>query len=253
MQAEFRQLEEIIKARCRRGPVYYLADVGNWGDALIRMGTIKFLADIGIEYQEITQASRRGRWLPWRRKGTFLLGGSGAWCSFWSHGLHAVKKVRHYFEHVVVLPSTFELKIAFRKVDLFARDRFESLVNAPAARFCHDMAFCLRPQASASGTGTGWFLRTDKERTGALPFPPENLDLSALGHHLTPVEPFFEAIARYAVVHTDRLHVAIATCLLGRELHLYPGAYFKNRALFRSSIEGQFPNTHFHEDSRPPA
>jgi hypothetical protein len=44
--------------------------------------------------------------------------------------------------------------------------------------------------------------------------------------------------------------VAIAACLLGRELHLHPGGYFKNRAVFRSSIEGRFPNAHFHEDAR---
>jgi exopolysaccharide biosynthesis predicted pyruvyltransferase EpsI len=247
MQAEFRQLEATLKDRCQRGPVYFLADIGNWGDSLIRSGTHRFLAEIGIEYQETAHVSRGGRWLPWRRKGTLLFGGSGAWCNFWSHGLQTMKRVGHLFEHVVVLPSTFELKVDFPKVDLFARDRFESMVNAPAARFCHDMAFCLRPQASASGSGTGWFLRTDKESARARPLPPDNLDLSAQGDHQTPVEPFFEAIARYAVIHTDRLHVAIATCLLGRELHLYPGGYFKNRALFRSSIEGRFPNTHFHE------
>jgi exopolysaccharide biosynthesis predicted pyruvyltransferase EpsI len=253
MQAEFRQLEEIVKARCQRGPVYFLADIGNWGDALIRMGTLRFLAGIGIEYQEISQASRRRRWLPWRRKGTLLFGGSGAWCRLWSHGHRAVKKVHNYFEHVVVLPSTFEFKVRFRKVDLFARDRFESLANAPAARFCHDMAFCVRPQATASGSGTGWFLRTDGESAHRIAIPAGNYDISLDGNHLSEAGPFFDAVAKYAVIHTDRLHVAIAACLLGRELHLYPGSYFKNRAVFRSSIEGRFPNAHFHEESHLPA
>ncbi|MEO8031199.1 MAG: hypothetical protein ABJC74_14015 [Gemmatimonadota bacterium] len=251
MKAEFAHLEATLKAVGQRGPVLYLADYGNWGDGLIRAGTRRFLADIGIEYTETQHVSRGERWLPWRRKGTLLYGGSGAWCNFWSHGQQTIQKVGHLFEHVVVLPSTFEMKLDLPKIDLFCRDRFESQANAPAAVFCHDMAFCLGPQDYPAGTGTGWFLRTDKESANRLPIPASNVDLSLLGDHLSPAGPFFEAIAKYDVIHTDRLHVAIGACLVGRELHLYPGGYFKNRALFRSSMEGHFPNVHFHETAGP--
>lgn len=247
MNDEFRELGQTLQAVCRDGPVYYLPNLGNWGDGLIRAGTLRFLSQTGIPYQEIEHVSRGKRWLPWRRRGTLIYGGGGAWCNLWSHSLQTIQRVGGLFQQVVVLPSTFELKVDLPKATLFCRDRFESQANAPAARFCHDMAFFLGPQQAPPGSGTGWFLRTDQESAHGLPIPSDNIDLSLRGDHRSEAGPFFEAIARFAVVHTDRLHVAIATCLLGRELHLYPGGYFKNRAVFRSSIEGRFPSTHFHE------
>jgi len=55
------------------------------------------------------------------------------------------------------------------------------------------------------------------------------------------VQEFFDALAPYDSIHTDRLHVAIASCLLGKKLTVYPGSYFKNEAVFRSSMDGLFP------------
>ena len=46
MHKEFLLLEEVIKEKCENGPVYYLANPGNFGDSLIRYGTIKFFKDI---------------------------------------------------------------------------------------------------------------------------------------------------------------------------------------------------------------
>ncbi|HTO73707.1 MAG TPA: polysaccharide pyruvyl transferase family protein [Gemmatimonadales bacterium] len=247
MNTEFDQLRETLLATCRSGPVFYLPNLGNWGDGLIRAGTLRFLQQAGIGFTEIEHVSRAERWLPWKRKGTLIYGGGGAWSSLWSHSFRTIKRVGHLFERVVVLPSSFELRVSLPRVILYCRDRFESQVNAPAAHFCHDMAFFLGQQSAPSGSGVGWFLRTDAESAHGLPIPEGNVDLSQLGSHLTPVEPFFQALAKYAVIHTDRLHVAIASCLLGRELHLYPGAYFKNRAVFQSSIEGRFPRVHFHD------
>jgi len=249
VNGEFDQLRQTLQAACRDGPVCYLPNLGNWGDGLIRAGTLRFLEQSGIPFQEVEHVSRGQRWLPWRRRGTLIYGGGGAWSNLWSHSMRTLKRVGHLFQHAVVLPSSFELRVDFPKVNLFCRDRFESQINAPAALFCHDMAFCLGPQSAPAGSGTGWFLRIDAESAHGLPIPPGNVDLSQLGNHLSPPGPFFDAIAKYAVVHTDRLHVAIATCLLGRELHLYPGAYFKNRAVFQSSIEGRFPNVYFHPSS----
>jgi CDP-glycerol glycerophosphotransferase len=248
MAPEFERLAQTLKSVGARRPVYFLPGLGNWGDGLIRAGTLKFFDEIGLEYIETAHVSRGKRWLPWKRKGSLIYGGGGGWCNFWSQGLVTMERISHLFEEVVVLPSTFELTVDLPRVHLFCRDQFESRQHAPAATFCHDMAFCLGPQDYPAGSGTGWFLRTDKESAHRLPIGAGNRDLSVEGTHLSPPEPFFAAVAQYAAIHTDRLHVAIATCLLGRELHLYPGGYFKNRALFRSSIEGRFPNAHFHGD-----
>ena len=38
----------------------------------------------------------------------------------------------------------------------------------------------------------------------------------------------------------DRLHVAILACLLHKRVHFYNGGYFKNEAVFRSSMRDYF-------------
>ena len=116
----------------------------------------------------------------------------------------------------------------------------------PEASFCHDMAFYLSPTTHPDGHGVGSFFRMDNERSGNFPIPPENRDISHEGNERCEVAPFFSAIARYEVIHTDRLHVAIAACLLGRELHFYSGLYFKNEATYLSSMKGRYPDAHFH-------
>ena len=42
------------------------------------------------------------------------------------------------------------------------------------------------------------------------------------------------------IIHTDRLHVAILACLLHKRVHFYKGGYFKNEAVFRSSMRDYF-------------
>lgn len=49
-------------------------------------------------------------------------------------------------------------------------------------------------------------------------------------------------VARYEAVTTDRLHVAIAGALLGRDVALAANRYFKNRAVYEHSLRDRFPN-----------
>ena len=64
MQNRFSLLEGTIKAECGRGPVYYFANFGNWGDGLIRHGTLKFFQDINLNYKEIKLPEKAARRLP---------------------------------------------------------------------------------------------------------------------------------------------------------------------------------------------
>lgn len=59
MKLEYLQMEETIKNLCGSQPVYYFANPGNWGDGLIRAGTIKFFNDIGLKYKEIKEYRRK--------------------------------------------------------------------------------------------------------------------------------------------------------------------------------------------------
>ncbi len=247
MDAAFAALAEFLKDRCARGPVIYFANPGNWGDAVIRHGTLTFLRDIGLRFQEIRS------WKQWTAPrpegGTVLYGGGGGWSRLWVHSQQLVTKFAASHP-VIVLPSSYELRFSIAGATFFRRDRWGSKATMPEALFCHDMAFYLdrRLASSGKGEGRGCFLRVDAESAGLIHMPPENDDISFRGGSYCDLAPFYAAVDRFSEIHTDRLHVAIAACLLGKELHMYPGCYFKNRDVYRSSIEGRFENTTFHGD-----
>jgi exopolysaccharide biosynthesis predicted pyruvyltransferase EpsI len=252
MQKEYTQLAQVILDKSWRRPFYFMNNRGNWGDGLIRQGTLKFFQDIGFRYYELS--SRKGRvtqlvnyYLPLILKGTLIYGGGAGWTNLWQKSYKTMNNIASSYQQVIVLPSTFEKWVNFPNIIYFSRDCFESMQITPQAKFCHDMAFYLERQSTGKGSGEGFFFRKDIESSGRIPIPPENVDLSSQGNHLTPVEAFFNAIDRYRVIFTDRLHVAIAACLLKKEIHLYPGSYFKNKAVYRSSMEGIYENVYFHE------
>ncbi len=247
MQEQFNILEEILKTECGSGPVYYLPNPGNWGDGLIRYGTLKFLNDIGLNYKELTRNIIN--WFsPVYKGGTVIYGGGGGWCELWHHSAKYVSLLRHRFK-VIVLPSTFESSYSIPGITFFRRDVFESRQRMPDAVFCHDMAFYIGNQffRKMAGTGKGYFFRCDAESADKISIPASNIDISMKGTHLSEVSQFFDEINRFAVIYTDRLHVSIAACLLKKELHFYPGSYFKNQAVYLSSIKDYFDNVHFHD------
>lgn len=248
MQIEYLLLEEKIKSIAGSGPVYYLANPGNWGDGLIRAGSIKFFKDIDLKYKELTLNKKE--WiLPFMTGGTVIYGGGGAWCDYWNEGEKYISKLQKRFK-IIVLPSSYEKHYSYPgNVTFFSRDKHESLQNMPNSEFCHDMAFYLGKMEAPKGSGVGYFFRTDVESSNKIEIPSSNRDISLEGHHYSEMYPFLKAISEYEVIQTDRLHVAIAGALLGREVHLYPGSYFKIRAIYESSIKDYFDNVKFHLNS----
>lgn len=98
--------------------------------------------------------------------------------------------------------------------------------------------------------------RTDIEsRVAGL--PPGNLDVSrvfpngmATAAEATDATRFMlRFLGDFRVVNTDRLHVAILSALLGKEVHLYDNSYGKNSAVFRASLAARFPAMVFHSNS----
>lgn len=247
-RSEFSILEELLLTRQQQGPIYYYHNPGNWGDALIRFGTLLFFQDIGLRYTEVKSWKRWAWLLPRLRGGTLLFGGGGAWSNYWPYGFKFVSKQSKYF-HSIVLPSTFADSFDIANVIYFCRDEYESKTNMPDSIFCHDMAFYaedwIARRRVPSPKGIGNFFRTDREKLPSVTVPKDNVDLSALGNHMTPIESFVDKIAHHQVINTDRLHVAIAASCLGCETNLYPSDYFKSLAIYRSSISKRYPKTHF--------
>ncbi len=247
MHKEFLLLENKIKEISENQPVYYYANRGNLGDALIRYGTFKFFESTGIKYKELKTQNKREWFIPVIRGGTLIYGGGGAWCTLFNNGLRFINRVHKYFKKIIILPSTYEITSQFPNVTYFCRDKYESKINNPSAIFCHDMAFFIKRKSSDSGNGVGYLFRTDKESTGKIDIPLQNIDISKNGNHFSDINPFFNEIAKYSVIHTDRLHVAIIACLFEKEVHLYPSSYFKIKAIYLSSIKKNFENVYFHE------
>ncbi len=258
MQNSFNNLEKILKKKCKGAPVYYLSNPGNWGDALIRQGTLKFFKKIDLDYKELSfkelidldsTKSSKGWFSLFRKKATVIYGGGGAWCKLWNHSVGYVSKLQGKY-NVIVLPSTYESVYTIPDTIFLTRDKFESKQNMPQSTFCHDMAFYIGDDfvSGKKGEGEGYFFRTDKESANQINFPLRNHDISLDGNHFSDISSFFESIDKFSTIYTDRLHVSIAAALLGKKVHLYPGSYFKNRAVYLSSLKDYFDNIIFHED-----
>jgi exopolysaccharide biosynthesis predicted pyruvyltransferase EpsI len=249
MLDSFKALEDVIKTECGNGPVYYLPNYGNWGDGLIRHGTLKFFSDINLEFREMTTINKD--WiLPVLRGGTAIYGGGGSWCKYWDRGQFYTQRLQKRF-NVIVLPSTYESNYSIRKTTFFRRDEYESKIRMPDSFFCHDMAFYIARDfvnRKGEGNGAGYFFRTDGESALGGQLPASNRDLSLEGHQRSDTAQFFSVINSFSIIHTDRLHVSIAACLLGKETHIYAGSYFKNQAVYLSSMKNHFENVHFHEN-----
>ena len=220
-----------------------MPNTGNWGDGLINEGAQHFFSFFDIPFKTIRSLEDL-RW-PFVRDRLFVYGGGGSWCAYWGQGPKKVAIAAKRFRRVIVMPSTYEGAYDIPGVTLYCRDRFQSLSNNTHAKFCHDMAFFINDFKSTNGNGTGFFFRTDKESAGVIDIPESNIDLSLNGSHKTAVSGFFEQLLPYEIIETDRLHVAIAGCLLGKKVRIYSGGYFKNEAVYHSTLKEFYPQCTF--------
>lgn len=256
--AEYADLAEFIRTKARGRKIFYAPNTGNWGDALIHFGTLQFLARSDISYRQLSRhdifnltlaIAPTGLQLP----GTVLLaGGGGAWCNNYSVSRDFLSRCAALFEHVIVLPTTYALPaldLAPEQVTYFRRDQHHSADTIPQSLFCHDMAFFLELDGWI-GTETlpsGNFFREDCERHPAAMPPADNLDISLMGDEQRHPLPFFRLLAKHRNIRTDRMHVAIASCLMGIPCELRPGNYPKSHDLFLSTIAPHFDNCSFIE------
>jgi len=250
MRKEFLLLEKIIKEKTKNSKIYYLHNPGNYGDSLIRYGTMKFFDDIGLNFKELkTFNLLKPEW--WgtlvNPNSTLIFAGSGAWCKFYNRE-DFIKKISKRFKQVIILPSTFEIAPNISNAIFFSRDKYESMENMPSSFFCHDMAFYIETIESEKGNGIGYFFRKDIESLNKVNIPPQNTDISLKGNHLSPIFDFINEISKFKIIYTDRLHVAIGASLLKKEVHLFPNSYFKNKAIYLSSLKPFYENVYFHEN-----
>jgi len=83
MKEQFVNLYNTIRNNSNCNNIYYLANADNWGDALIRQGTLKFFQDFDINVTELKWSKPDWIW-PVINGGLVLYGGGGAWCRNWN-------------------------------------------------------------------------------------------------------------------------------------------------------------------------
>lgn len=249
MFKEFELLAKKIKKECHSNTIYYLPNPGNWGDALIRYATLSFLNDNSIPFSEL-RLTRKIDWIkPLFKRGILVYGGGGAWCKNWNHAYNILLKKKFLFSKLIVLPSTFELKYDLPNTIFFRRDQYGSKINMPESLFCHDMVFYLKNKIKPSQKANkqiGNFFRVDHEGLKNQ-IPDNNIDITHDKNVYDPIEPFIEILSMYEIINTDKLHIAILGSLLNKKVNFYSGNYFKNKAVYLSSIKNNFPETRFFE------
>jgi len=252
---EFDVLAETIRTISKRRELVFIPSPGNWGDALINVGTEQFLAANGFAPRVL----KRDEFLaeidvgakPFKNA-VVLVGGGGGWCENWHSTRNFLEAIGTIVRDIIVLPTTYELSVDHSRrsnVIYFRRDNGGSKAVAPHSTFCHDMAFFLdvdrlEPEPHA------WRIkafRGDKERSPDAHSTEPSVDISMLGNSYHGVRPFFQILSRFDVIHTDRLHVAIAGSMLGKRAVLMPGNYAKARDVWSSSLEPNFANAKFKE------
>lgn len=243
---------DIIEFAKGYNEVYVLKNIGNRGDKLIELGMLQYFSNykIKVNLLEFNDTSKEGDLL--------FVSGGGAFCNNWSHMIQAVKKRYHQFKKIVLLPSTFDLSSKTVRdwasnlpdhVIVFCREEESHKQMSQVAKNVYlsiDTAFYFNfEKYKKQGYGNLVCFRKDSESSRNVPFIKDchhREDLSS--GNSEDYKYFLNTIAKYENVYTDRLHVAIAATMLGKNVILYSNSYFKNESIFNYSLR-HYPNVKF--------
>lgn len=132
------------------------------------------------------------------------------------------------------------------------RERFlpiissKSMITRNAKRVVRHMIYAIKNWRTPS---TLYAFRDDVEKTNFM-IPNANIDLSQAfsGDGITEWQSHevtyrvLRFINRYKSVHTNRLHVGIASLLMGKKVYFYDNSYGKNRFVYENSLKDRFKN-----------
>jgi len=224
---------------------------GNYGDSFIWHGTIKLLEqlNIGVNYTEIDSNILND---------VLFIDGGGNLVDYYSDVRNFLEKKKELYKEIVILPHTIYgenqkklLNSLNNNVVIFCREMSSFVFVKKYANKCqvymwHDCAFYNDfSNIKIKGKGILNAFRKDIE-SARDKILEDNFDLSYNGYAKKPLDQFLNKINEFEVINTDRLHVGIVGALLGKTVNLYPNSYFKNRAVYESSLIN-IPNVKFIE------
>jgi exopolysaccharide biosynthesis predicted pyruvyltransferase EpsI len=244
--------------------IYYCANPGNAGDALIAFATHQVFKRNGIEFKKL-------KWNKTVKNKIVFYGGGGnlrrvpLLTKVETASIHFLRNNVYQNEEFIILPHTINayadvllnapahLKIICREKTSyqFVYHNFPYKNNIFLSR---DMAFNINYELyKKPGTGILNCFRNDIERTEIIP-PSDNNDLSrnwgsgGWSNNQSArkiANNFIEEISKYEQINTNRLHVAIVGAMIGKRVNLYPNSYYKNKSIYEYSMKKYFSNVKF--------
>jgi exopolysaccharide biosynthesis predicted pyruvyltransferase EpsI len=247
----------------------YIPNNGNMGDILIAKATFDFFENNKIKYRPF-----KGR-----PADNIVYGGGGIWNEYYKNSWIKFLPFFCNAKKVVILPSSFyncpELtKILDERFTVFCREK-QSYDYLTAAKtnakiiLDHDMVFYMSEKALLGTINiydkkallklsgdlnkvplAAKFMRSDIEKNNDC---ESDMDLSSYlsnDEFITPKEADFGAKVMLSVVDgvnaviTDRLHIAIAGALLGKQVYMLDNSYKKLSEVYKHSLS-VLPNVHF--------
>lgn len=248
----------------------YIPNPGNMGDMLIAFATLGFFDQNGIKYKLNTGTPDK----------YIVYGGGGIWTAdYHEHWIRLLDSFRDA-ERVIILPSSFNncpdlIDALDERFVVFCRERqsyeyMKSQNTRAKIILDHDMAFRINDKTlrnplpagpdemallnrlrTSRINKTAWFTRRDCESAGSY---QSDIDLSSYvyGSDTAPrawidftAMLMLETVARANTIVTDRLHVAIAGILTGRNVFMLDNSYKKLSNVYQHTIESQNKNVKF--------
>ncbi|MBU2260287.1 polysaccharide pyruvyl transferase family protein, partial [Patescibacteria group bacterium] len=223
---------------------------GNYGDSLIWHGTKILLSSLNIleRYVDISSPEYND---------VLFIDGGGNFVDYYSDVRDFLIKKPALYSEIVILPHTIfgekqveVLNNISSNLTIFCREKtsakfLEDKLTHSKVYLWHDCAFYNKFSQIPAGNGILNAFRSDNESILSTR-PESNNDLSYNGYATKPLNEFIEILQKYAQVNTDRLHIAIGSTLLGKQVRLFRNSYYKNKAVFDYSLK-KFPNISFVE------
>jgi len=223
---------------------------GNYGDSLIWHGTKILLSSLNISEHYVDISSPKNN-------DVLFIDGGGNFVDYYSDVKNFLIKKPALYREIVILPHTIfgEKQIEIlnnisSSLTIFCREKvsakfLKNRLTHGEIYLWHDCAFYNKFSLIPVGRGILNAFRSDVESI-LNKRSESNSDLSYSGYATKPLNEFIEVLQKYAQVNTDRLHIAIGSVLLGKQVKLFPNSYYKNKAVFDYSLK-KFPNINFVE------
>jgi glycosyltransferase involved in cell wall biosynthesis len=262
--------EPILSELRKLGHFTYIGNPGNLGDCLIAKATYDFFDRYNLDYEIFKNKPAKN----------IVYGGGGIWVkNLYARTYSKFLKMMQQAERVVILPSSFYecsdlINVLDERFVVFCREKqsYDYLIaqNTKAKIILdHDMALrstakilhdeiIITPERKAllyrmspileRIPKRALFLRTDKEQANEY---QGHFDLSSAFGSGTmskndvnfAAQMMLSVVDLYEVIITDRLHVAIAASLMGKEVYMLDNSYHKLSEVYKNSFEGM-PHVH---------